>query len=129
MLAGAIVVFILAAKLMIPARTLLPYLFPYAALTIILAIALSLRVALVTTGLFVLVVGWLTGGSLELMAYALCGSLVGVLKVRRGERLGNFAWAALFVLVDQSAGRAGVPAGGRPLGCARADRAGHRGRH
>jgi hypothetical protein len=33
------------------------------------------------------------------MAYALCGSLVGVLKVRRGERLGNFAWAALFVLI------------------------------
>ena len=99
LLAAAIVVFILAAKLMIPARTLLPYLFPYAALTIILAISLSLRVALVTTGLFVLVVGWLTGGNLELMAYALCGSLVGVLKVRRGERLGNFAWAALFVLI------------------------------
>ena len=99
LLAAAIVIFILAAKLMIPARTLLPYLFPYAALTIILAISLSLRVALVTTGLFVLVVGWLTGGNLELMAYALCGSLVGVLKVRRGERLGNFAWAALFVLI------------------------------
>jgi len=99
LLAAAIVVFILAAKLMIPARTLLPYLFPYAALTIILAISLSLRVALVTTGLFVLVVGWLTGGNLELMAYALCGSLVGVFKVRRGERLGNFAWAALFVLI------------------------------
>ena len=98
LLAGAIVVFILAAKLMIPARTLLPYLFPYAALTIILAMTLNLRVALVTTGLFVLVVGWLTGGNLELMTYALCGSLVGVLKVRRGERLGSFAWAALFIL-------------------------------
>jgi putative nucleotidyltransferase with HDIG domain len=77
---------------------LLPYLFPYAALTIILAITLNLRVALVTTGLFVLMVGWLAGGNLELMAYALCGSLVGVLKVRRGERLGSFAWAALFIL-------------------------------
>jgi hypothetical protein len=99
LLAGAIVVFILAAKLMIPARTLLPYLFPYAALTIILAISLNLRVALVTTALFVLVIGWLTGGNLELMAYALCGSLVGVLKVRRGERLGNFAWATLFVIL------------------------------
>ena len=98
LLAGAIVVFILAAKLMIPARTLLPYLYPYAALTIILAITLNLRIALVTTGLFVLVVGWLTGGNLELMAYALCGALVGVLKVRRGERLGSFAWAAFFIL-------------------------------
>ena len=98
LLAGTILVFILAAKLMIPARTLLPYLYPYAALAIILGITLNLRVALVSTGLFVLVVGWLTGGNLELMAYALCGSLVGVLKVRRGERLGSFAWAALFIL-------------------------------
>ncbi len=100
LLAGTVVVFIVAAKLMIPTRTLLPYLFPYAALTIILAISISLRVALVTTSLFVLMVGWLTGGNLELMAYALCGSLVGVLTVRRGERLGNFAWAALFVLIS-----------------------------
>ena len=99
LLAATIVLCILAAKLMIPARTLLPYLFPYAALAIILSISLSQRVALVTTGLFVLVIGWLTSGSLELMAFALCGSLVGVLKVRRGERLGSFAWAALFIMV------------------------------
>ena len=98
LLAITIILFILAAKLMIPARTLLPYLYPFVALTILLALPLNLRVALVTTGLFVLVVGWLTGGNLELMTYALCGSLVGVLKVRRGERLGNFAWATLFVL-------------------------------
>ena len=99
LLAAAIVLCILAARLMIPVRTLLPYLFPYAALALILAISLSLRVALVTAGIFMLVVGWLTGGSLELMSYALCGSLVGVLKVRHGERLGNFAWATLFILV------------------------------
>jgi putative nucleotidyltransferase with HDIG domain len=99
LLAATIVLCILAAKMMLPARTLLPYLFPYAALAIILSIALSQRVALVTAGLFMLVVGWLTGGSLELITYALCGSLVGVLKVRRGERLGNFAWAAIYILV------------------------------
>ncbi len=99
LLAATIVLCILAAKFMIPTRTLLPYLFPYAALAIILSISLSQRVALVTTGIFVLVIGWLTSGSLELMTFALCGSLVGVFKVRRGERLGSFAWAALFILV------------------------------
>ena len=129
LLFGAIVVFVLAAKLMIPARTLLPYLFPYAALTIILAISLKVRVALVTTGLFVLLVGWLTGGSLEPMAYAFCGSLVGMLKVRRGERLGNFAWAALFVLITNLMVVLAFRLSRRPLGRAWADRAGHRGRH
>jgi hypothetical protein len=97
LLATVIVMFVLAAKIMIPARALLPYLFPYAALTIIIAVTLNLRVALVITGLCVLVVGWLTGGNLELMTYALCGSLVGALKLRRGDRLANFAWAALYV--------------------------------
>ena len=42
-------------------------------------------------------VGWLTGGNLELMAFALGGSLVGALKLRRGDRLANFAWATLYV--------------------------------
>ncbi len=99
LLAGIIVLFVLGAKITVPARTLLPYLFPYAALTIILTVALNLRVALVVTGLFVLVIGWLTSGDLALMAYALCGSLVGTLKLRRGDRLANFAWAALFIAV------------------------------
>ena len=44
-----------------------------------------------------LVVGWLTGGSLELMTYAFAGSLVGMLKVRRGDRLANFAWGVLYI--------------------------------
>jgi len=96
-LAAVVVVFVLAAKIMIPARTVLPYLFPYAALTIILAISLNLRVSLVVGALFLLIVGWLTSGNLELMTFAFCGALVGALKLRNGDRLANFAWAALFV--------------------------------
>ena len=39
----------------------------------ILAVLVKLDLALVTTGFFVLLVGWLTGGSLELMAFAFAG--------------------------------------------------------
>jgi len=90
--------FLLGAKLILPARSLLPYLFPYAALAMLLSILVNARVALVTVGLFVLMVGWLTGGSLELMTFALCGSLVGTLKLRRGDRMASYAWAALYVI-------------------------------
>jgi cyclic-di-AMP phosphodiesterase PgpH len=99
LIASAFIVFTLTAKAMLPARALLPYLLPYAALPIILAIAVNLRVALVTMGLFALIVGWVTAGSLELMAFSLCSALVGALKLRRSDRMVNFAWAALYVLV------------------------------
>lgn len=99
LLATIIVIAVLAGKAIIPGRALLPYIFPFAALPSILTIALNQRIGLVVTGLFVLVVGWLTGGNLELMTYALCSSLVGTLKLRRGDRLANFFWAALYVIV------------------------------
>jgi cyclic-di-AMP phosphodiesterase PgpH len=89
--------FTVGARVSVPAHALLPYLFPYAALTMLLAVVLGLDIALISTGFFVLLIGWLTGGSLELMAYAFCGALVGALKLRRGERLSSFAWAAVYV--------------------------------
>ena len=97
LLAVSLILFLMVARLVIPAHALLPYMFPYAALTMILGVMVGLDVALVTTGFFVLLVGWLTGGSLELMAYAFCTSLVGALKLRRGEHLGGYAWAAGYV--------------------------------
>ncbi len=86
-----ITVFMLAAKLTIPSRTVAPYIFPYAALTIILGISLNPHIAVITCALTTLAVGFLTNGSLELMTYAFAGSIVGMLKVRRGERLASFA--------------------------------------
>jgi cyclic-di-AMP phosphodiesterase PgpH len=99
LLALVIAVFMLTAKAAIPSRTLSPYIFPYAALAVLLGIALTPRLAIVVTALFTLAVGFLTGGSLELMTYAFAGSLVGMLKVRHGERLSNFAWGVLYVAV------------------------------
>jgi putative nucleotidyltransferase with HDIG domain len=97
-LALGVLFFLIGAKAFVPAHTLFPYLFPYAALPMLLALLLDLRVALVISGLFVLVIGWLTAGSVELMTYTLAGSLLGTLKLRRGERLASFAWAAVYVI-------------------------------
>lgn len=98
LLAAIALIFLLLGKALVPAHTLLPYVFPYAALGMLLGILLNLRVALVSTGFFVLLVGWLTGGSVELMAYASLASLVGMLKLRRGERLASYVWAALYII-------------------------------
>jgi len=93
-----LLIFLFAAKAAVPTHALLPYLFPYAALTLLLSLLLNLPVALVVTGFFVLAIGWLSGGSLEFMTYASAASLVGALKLRRGDRLASFAWASAFVI-------------------------------
>ena len=98
LLAGSIVIFVLMAKAAIPARTLIPYMLPYAALTMILAATLNFRTALLVTGLFTLLIGWLASGNVELMTYVLAGSLIGMLKLRRGDRLSSYVWAAIFVM-------------------------------
>ncbi len=99
LLASLLLIFALAVKSTVPARTLMPYLFPYASLALILAIVFSSRIAFVVVALFALLVGWLTAGSIELMAFVLAGSFIGVLKLRRGDRLVSYAWAALYVML------------------------------
>ena len=99
LLSLVIAVYVLAAKMTIPAHTVAPYLFPYAALTIILGITLNERIAIFTCALATLAVGFLTNGSVELMTYAFAGSIVGLLKVRRGERLASFAWGVFYIAV------------------------------
>jgi putative nucleotidyltransferase with HDIG domain len=98
-LALLLLVFLTAARVVIPAHQLLPYLVPYAALTMLVAVTIRLRLALVVGALFALVVGWLSAGNVELMTYALVPAIVGAVKLRRGERLASFAWAAVYVAV------------------------------
>jgi putative nucleotidyltransferase with HDIG domain len=93
-----LLVFLLAAKIVLPSGTVPSYIFPYAALAMLVGVLLNLRVALVVAALFALVAGWLTGSGLELVVYAFCGSAVGMLKLRRGQRLTGFAWAAAYIV-------------------------------
>ena len=94
-----LIAFVTIAKVVVPTHTLLPFLVPYAALTMLLSVTIRFRLALVITGLFTVLVGWLSGGDVALMAYVFLPGLVGAIKLRRGERLASFAWAAVYVAV------------------------------
>ena len=93
-----LLLFFLLALRLVPAGSVLSVLFPYAALAMIVGVLLNLRIALVSAALFALMAGWLSGGSLEMAVYVFSGSAVGALKLRRGERLASFAWAAGYVV-------------------------------
>jgi putative nucleotidyltransferase with HDIG domain len=96
------VVTAVGAKLSIPGHVLLPYLFPMAAVAMLVSVLLDAQLALVVTVLLSLFVGFVAGASLELTTYLLLGSLTGAVAISRPERLGTFAWAAVAVALVNS---------------------------
>ncbi len=99
LLPAFMLLFLVTARSAVATHALLPYLYPFAALAMGLTVLFNLRLGLMAAGFFTLVIGWFGSGSLELMTYAFAGSLVGSLKLRRGERLASFAWAGLYIIV------------------------------
>jgi putative nucleotidyltransferase with HDIG domain len=91
------VVWLLAAKFMVVNHPWVPYLYPLAALAILVSVLCDQRVAYVMVLAFGLVLSYLSLGSALLTTYVVLGALAGMQVVGRGERLNSFLWAALAV--------------------------------
>jgi cyclic-di-AMP phosphodiesterase PgpH len=91
------VTWLLAAKFMVVNHPWLPYLFPLAAMAILVSVLTDQRVAYVLVTAFGVVLLYLSMGSALLTTYAVLGSLAGMLVVGRGERLNSFLWAAMAI--------------------------------
>ena len=97
LLAMLILLFVLTAKGMITGRTVLPYLFPAAALSILLTVLAGPSLAVLVAAVMGSLVGVISHGSLELAAYSVCGGLMAVLALGRVERLSAYFRAGLYV--------------------------------
>jgi len=86
--------FLLGTRLMVPGQTVLPYLFPLAALGILLAVLINPHLAILTILLMSLMAGFMAEESFEVASYLLLGSIMGILQVQKVERLNTFIWAA-----------------------------------
>jgi cyclic-di-AMP phosphodiesterase PgpH len=89
----------IAARLWIPEHVILPYLFPMAAITMLMTVLLDVELAIVITGMLSLFAGFVAGGSLDLTVYLMLGSIVGALAVSGIERLSSFTRAAAGIAV------------------------------
>ena len=89
--------FLLGARLIIPGHVVLAYLFPLAALGILLAMLINPHLAILITLTISLTAGFMAEGSLEVTSYLLLGSIMGILQVKKVERLNTFIWAAASV--------------------------------
>lgn len=97
LLTALLAAFLLLTKLMVPGHIVLPYIFPLAALTMLLNPLLGLSVTYLVSIYFVVVVAYLTDGSLPLVIYSLAGPVAGALVLGRAERTSNFVTAGAVV--------------------------------
>jgi hypothetical protein len=80
----------LGAKIIVPGRTVSPYLFPFAAAAMLGAALLSVNIGTGLALLVTLTVGYIARASMELTVFALVGSLVAVVGLQHRERLTSF---------------------------------------
>ncbi len=82
-------------------REILPYFLPLAAAGMLVAILLDAWAATVLMAVLALLAGAVNDSSLELTAYVFLGGFVGILAIRRGDRLNVFIQAGLMVALAQ----------------------------
>ncbi len=97
LLALLIVLTVAVAKAALPGRAGLVYLFPFAAVPMIVAMLLDGQLALLVTVFLSLLIGPIVENSLEITTISLVGGAIGVLCLRRVERISSFVWAGLYV--------------------------------
>ena len=87
LLAGLILIAVVAARMVIPGRPLWAYIFPLPAVSMLLAILIDAQLALAVGVMLSVLLAWIAGASLEIGVIALVGTMVGGLAVWRKERL------------------------------------------
>ncbi|MBC7260250.1 MAG: HDIG domain-containing protein [Chloroflexi bacterium] len=87
--------FTATARMMVPGHTVLPYLFPGAAMGLIISTLFDTQAALFSSVLLSVLVGAIGGGNLELAVYVFAGSVVAILAIQRVERLNVFVFAGM----------------------------------
>ena len=91
------------ARLAIPGHTLIPYLFPAAAVTMSIAILFDVQLAMVISAVVAITVGYNAGGSIELVVYALVGGMVGGLAIWRMDHISSFIRATVYIALTNVA--------------------------
>ncbi len=102
LLGAMIVITTVAAKMVIPGRPLWVYIFPLPAFSMVIAILLEARLAIVVGVVLSMIVAWLAGNSFEAATIGVVGTSVGALAVWRREHILAYFGAGLFVAAAEA---------------------------
>lgn len=90
-------VFLFGARLIIPNHTVLPYLYPLAAYSLLISTLFGVRQALITSLPLVVLSTYGLPFSLEFTLYFLLSSMFGVLSLYHGKRISAFFWTGIVI--------------------------------
>jgi cyclic-di-AMP phosphodiesterase PgpH len=93
--AGVTLVFLLTARLVMPGRTVLPFIFPSTALAMLVAVAVGPDAAVIVAVIFAALVNNISNGRLDITAYVAVGGIVAALTLGRAERANSYFLAGL----------------------------------
>jgi cyclic-di-AMP phosphodiesterase PgpH len=88
---------VLGTKIILPGRSVIPYLFPFAAAGMLSAAMLDAEIGMGVAITVALAVGYLSNGAIELVTFALVGGMVAVLTLRQRDRVTAFVIAGAYV--------------------------------
>lgn len=94
-----IVTFILMAKMMIPMHTVLPYLYPLAAMAMLIGALIDLPIAMMAVILIGVIIALLTDGNVELTVTPMLSALAGAMALGRAERMNSFVRAGVWLML------------------------------
>ena len=95
--------FLYGAKLLIPDRVVVPYLFPLAAFGMTIASLFSLEISLVLSVGLAILTAFGSGGGIELSIYYIITTIVGTLALGKGQRIAKFFSAAALISIAGAA--------------------------
>lgn len=95
--------FLLGAKVLVTQRVLLPFLFPGAALGLLIAVALQPQLGLFTSVLFSMLLSLIADGRLDVTLFHLAGSMLAILAVGRAERVNAYFWSGIALAAGNTA--------------------------
>ncbi|MGB8643751.1 MAG: HDIG domain-containing metalloprotein [Anaerolineae bacterium] len=93
----------LGTKVIVPGRSIIPYLFPFAAAAMMGAALLDSATGIGLALVVALSVGYIANGAIDLIAFALVGSVVAVVTLRQRDRLTSFIVSGAYVALANMA--------------------------
>lgn len=92
-----LVLFAFTAKLIVPGRAVVPFLFPAAGLSMLLTVLFDPNLAIMVSLCVAAVVGVISENSLELAVYTAAGGIISALVIRKSARISTFFRAGIVV--------------------------------
>ena len=93
LIAVTFLIFLYAARLVIPNRTILPYIYPLPAFGLTIACLFNIELSLILSLVLSILAAFGLPNSLDLTMFYTISALFGILILGKAQRIGNFVWA------------------------------------